>query len=327
MCCVAGHLRLWHRRWLLQLAATAAAAVHDSTLSLSEPLPPPHPPHPPPLVRTGFHALFADEPELAAYMKIKCCRLHASLLDVLTHSQARGVRSLRSAARSLRARPRRSSPPCAVRARCRHLWRSSSRLPRAQLFDAFIKAEYAEESLLFYDDVTKFHHEALKPYSDAAALKAEAERLMDEYVKEGAPRQINIPAAQQKATIAALTGDFGPGMFEAAKQEVYTLMSRDTLPRFMQARKRVPLARGARRPTSARGPHTAHAAALAEDEPRKPPPHTTFTHTLALALSLRRSVASRTCTWSCSSRLDRTRWTTRWRAISQRWRCSTALSS
>jgi CRP-like cAMP-binding protein len=139
------------------------------------------------LPRAGFAKLFEDEPELAAYMRIKILRNHCMLSDILNHSRARG------------------------------------------LFATFLKAEYADESLAFYDEAVAY--KALPPTERQAVAK----KIMEEYLPDGAPRQINVPYEMQKAAVTAITdGALDEDTLEACRMEVYNLMKRDSLPRFFQ---------------------------------------------------------------------------------------------
>ena len=67
-------------------------------------------------------------------------------------------------------------------------------------------------------------------------LYAAAKALCDEYIREGSNQQINIPNNCRINTLKCLDDKrIDAGTFDDARQEVYTLMGRDTLPRFVQA--------------------------------------------------------------------------------------------
>lgn len=64
-----------------------------------------------------------------------------------------------------------------------------------------------------------------------------ARELIEEYILDGSPQQVNIPSGQQKAIKA--WRDSGPTgvtdfvkLLKAAQGEIYTLMARDNFPRF-----------------------------------------------------------------------------------------------
>ena len=198
------------------------------------------------LERTGFVELMMSEPELGAYMRMKILRQRATLHDVLTHHKSR------------------------------------------KIFGEFIAAEYADESLKFYDEIETYKATAEKLLSKKPSVMVEistksaetpatddkpapgllgifskregppapsepkkeepatsspqeelyaaAKALCDEYIREGSNQQINIPNNCRINTLKCLDDKrIDAGTFDDARQEVYTLMGRDTLPRFVQA--------------------------------------------------------------------------------------------
>ena len=59
---------------------------------------------------------------------------------------------------------------------------------------------------------------------------------MSRYVAEGSERQINVPSTCQRAVIAAAQQpNVESNIFDDARTEIYNLMKRDTLPRFVCA--------------------------------------------------------------------------------------------
>lgn len=109
------------------------------------------------------------------------------------------------------------------------------------LFEAHIKKEFSEESILFFDAVSS----ALATVALPGALAGEsrqslmllARKLVDEYIVDGSQQQVNIPGGMQKAIIAAeKTGDAETlfSEFRNAQGEIYLLMARDNWPRFVK---------------------------------------------------------------------------------------------
>merc|ERR1712087_984559 len=91
------------------------------------------------------------------------------------------------------------------------------------LFLDLLKKEMADEHLEFYDLAEKYTQ--IEAEEDRAV---EAKRLWDYYVKDNAERQINIPDKQRTDICALLNlGKCNTDLFGAARQECYTLMSRD----------------------------------------------------------------------------------------------------
>ena len=96
------------------------------------------------------------------------------------------------------------------------------------------KSEYASESSEFWSDTNAFLEESKKepPPED---LAARAKLIVDTYVVDGCEKQVNLPSAVQQAAIAAASATpFTPDLFDASRKELYSLMRRDTLPRFLQ---------------------------------------------------------------------------------------------
>ena len=97
-------------------------------------------------------------------------------------------------------------------------------------------------ALLFASAAAAFKAEASQLLSISgspsmvAKVHAQAKALCDEYIEQSAERQVNIPSDMRLAAMAALTdGSLGACTFDAAREECYKLMARDTLPRFMQS--------------------------------------------------------------------------------------------
>ena len=84
--------------------------------------------------------------------------------------------------------------------------------------------------------------QAVRAYRDVeegAARAAQAAELNDEFVKEGAPRQVNLPSEMQREiqeALAALAVDGSPPstLFDRASDEIFKLMEKDTFNRFKQ---------------------------------------------------------------------------------------------
>ncbi|KAL1520866.1 hypothetical protein AB1Y20_022427 [Prymnesium parvum] len=99
--------------------------------------------------------------------------------------------------------------------------------PRARrLFEKLLKDEYADEHLEFYDLALEFDSLA-----DDEKKKL-ARTLCDKYVKEGAPRQVNLPAEMRLDVLRHEQAGELNGLFQAAVKEVYQLMARDPFRRF-----------------------------------------------------------------------------------------------
>lgn len=125
-------------------------------------------------------------------------------------------------------------------------------------FQEHQKEEFADESSEFWSASSKYIEKARKASSDAAAsaknenvrtsatdamlasaqatLRASALDIGSTFIEQGAPKELNLPGAIREATLGALNGgkDLQRGLFDAARKEIFNLMKRDTLPRFVQ---------------------------------------------------------------------------------------------
>lgn len=98
------------------------------------------------------------------------------------------------------------------------------------------QAEYATESLFFYEATTAVA-------ASSASLKTSAKSLINEFIIEGAPQQVNIPSELQKQLSSFNEASSDGHMDEKwlrkllmkAQAEIYMLMSRDSLPRFVKS--------------------------------------------------------------------------------------------
>jgi len=108
-------------------------------------------------------------------------------------------------------------------------------LARAK-FAKQLEAEYATESLFFYEATTAVA-------ASSASLKTSAKSLINEFIIEGAPQQVNIPSELQKQLSSFNEASSDGHMDEKwlrkllmkAQAEIYMLMSRDSLPRFVKS--------------------------------------------------------------------------------------------
>ena len=148
------------------------------------------------LQRAAFSSLFLGEANLWAEINLKLLQHNAQLIHALSHVQG-----------------------------------------RAKITE-MLKKEFADEHLAFYDEVTAYQQLPLDPplLEGAQDRAAMAKRLCDEFVRDGAERQVNIPDKVRRECLRALEagGDALGAIFDAAKQEVYLLMARDTFRRFKE---------------------------------------------------------------------------------------------
>ncbi|GBG30181.1 cAMP-dependent protein kinase regulatory subunit [Hondaea fermentalgiana] len=155
-----------------------------------------------------FRALFVGEPAVLAEISLRVLGTRATLEDVLRH----------------------------------HLGREA--------FQKHIAKEFATENVDFWAAVEKLENISRRRVRKSVLgalhvqassitekkqgmLREQALQIYDEFIADDAPSQVNLPAAmvaQIKAKMDAENYDFK--MFSDAKQEVFSLMSKDTFARF-----------------------------------------------------------------------------------------------
>ena len=120
----------------------------------------------------------------------------------------------------------------------------------AKTFLSFLKTERNEESLLFFEEVEAFKATkgiAKPPPPTLLVLPDESRKndsqycqeLVNTFVKENAPRQVNISDSQRKKLLedfekAGENAGYSPEIFLEAQSEMKLLMQHDSWPRFMK---------------------------------------------------------------------------------------------
>jgi len=96
------------------------------------------------------------------------------------------------------------------------------------VFRKFLQGEFAEEALLFFNEVTEFQQ------LPEDQLQATADRFVTEYISDTADKQVNIPDKMRKAVMAEVKAKkVDNKTFDKAQGECYTLMARDNFRRFI----------------------------------------------------------------------------------------------
>ena len=109
-----------------------------------------------------------------------------------------------------------------------------------------LPCRYASESTEFYSEVKNFRNLSSSSIGEDATseqksehqakLRRSAVEVVDEFVREGATHQINVPAAMRAQIETAVSGDtVDESVFDEAEKEIMSLMKKDTLPRFLQS--------------------------------------------------------------------------------------------
>eukprot|EP00475_Leptophrys_vorax_P035829 TRINITY_DN5958_c0_g1_i10.p1 TRINITY_DN5958_c0_g1~~TRINITY_DN5958_c0_g1_i10.p1 ORF type:complete len:418 (-),score=106.22 TRINITY_DN5958_c0_g1_i10:1506-2759(-) len=106
-----------------------------------------------------------------------------------------------------------------------------------QLFAKFLESEFALENLLFHEECQNFKKRAAAERAgdaDEAELQELARTIRDNFLMDGALYCVNISHPVRVKTLAGLAAGarLTQDVFESARQEVFTLMMRDSFSRF-----------------------------------------------------------------------------------------------
>ncbi len=104
----------------------------------------------------------------------------------------------------------------------------------AAVFEEQLQMEFSDENLAFWQGVKAF-----KGLDDVEARAAKARELEDTFIDDGAPRQVNLPGTIRAPLRELLKASRQPDSeplpltaFDAASEEIFKLMERDTFARF-----------------------------------------------------------------------------------------------
>lgn len=101
-----------------------------------------------------------------------------------------------------------------------------------KLFRAYLKKEFAEDNLKFWEEVSKFNK--LKPTDKS--LKKKAEEIFNMFIKDGAEQEINLPGAIRRTIIIDFNNNnVRVNTFDVAQKSVFHLMENDSFRRFVKA--------------------------------------------------------------------------------------------
>nr|XP_020441465.1 regulator of G-protein signaling 21-like [Monopterus albus] len=104
------------------------------------------------------------------------------------------------------------------------------RLSAGQIaFRQFLKSEYSEENILFW-----LACEEYKKIKTVPEMISSANRIYSEFVHSEAPRQINIDCSTRE-NITKNISQPTLTSFDTAQKLIYSLMARDSYPRFLKS--------------------------------------------------------------------------------------------
>ncbi|XP_061405346.1 regulator of G-protein signaling 20-like isoform X1 [Lethenteron reissneri] len=111
--------------------------------------------------------------------------------------------------------------------------RSFDRLMRSaagrRVFREFLRSEFSEENLLFWLSCEELTHE-----SDPAAIEERARNIYEDYISILSPKEVSLDSRVREVINRNML-EPTPHTFDDAQLQIYTLMHRDSYPRFINS--------------------------------------------------------------------------------------------
>ncbi|KAL0983822.1 hypothetical protein UPYG_G00133200 [Umbra pygmaea] len=98
-----------------------------------------------------------------------------------------------------------------------------------EIFREFLRSEYSEENLLFW-----LACEDLKKEMDQTAIDEKARIIYEDYVSILSPKEVSLDSRVREGINLSLAEPSNV-MYEEAQLQIYTLMHRDSYPRFLNS--------------------------------------------------------------------------------------------
>nr|CAG4644445.1 EOG090X0IBZ [Lepidurus arcticus] len=98
-----------------------------------------------------------------------------------------------------------------------------------KVFREFLKCEYSEENILFY-----LACEDLKKESNPEVVEEKARLIYEDYISILSPKEVSLDS-RVREVINRNMMDPSPRTFDEAQVQIYTLMHRDSYPRFINS--------------------------------------------------------------------------------------------
>ncbi|KAJ3599435.1 hypothetical protein NHX12_033398 [Muraenolepis orangiensis] len=97
------------------------------------------------------------------------------------------------------------------------------------VFCIFLKSEFCDENIEFWTACEDFRTSEFK-----TEMKLKAKRIVEEFVKSNAPKEINLDFHTKNSIMQSLQqAEPGGSSFLAAQRKVYSLMENNSYPRFL----------------------------------------------------------------------------------------------
>uniref|UniRef100_A0A8C1SCC6 Regulator of G protein signaling 17 n=1 Tax=Cyprinus carpio TaxID=7962 RepID=A0A8C1SCC6_CYPCA len=97
------------------------------------------------------------------------------------------------------------------------------------VFREFLRSEYSEENLMFW-----MACEELKKESNPSAINEKARIIYEDYVSILSPKEVSLDSRVREGINQSLA-EPSSTMYEEAQLQIYTLMHRDSFPRFLNS--------------------------------------------------------------------------------------------
>ncbi|KAM3178308.1 hypothetical protein ACTXT7_002847 [Hymenolepis weldensis] len=97
-------------------------------------------------------------------------------------------------------------------------------------FREFLRSEYSEENILFW-----LACEELKTETDSEAVEEKARLIYEDYISILSPKEVSLDSRVREMINTNMTQPT-PHTFDEAQLQIYTLMQRDSYPRFLNSR-------------------------------------------------------------------------------------------
>ncbi|XP_064416759.1 regulator of G-protein signaling 4-like isoform X2 [Latimeria chalumnae] len=96
-------------------------------------------------------------------------------------------------------------------------------------FRAFLCMEFSEENVDFWVACEDF-----KKTQGQSKLTLKAKKIYEEYIAIKAPKEVNLDSLTREAVLRNLS-DPTPSCFDTAQKNIYSLMEKDSYPRFLES--------------------------------------------------------------------------------------------
>ncbi|XP_041033184.1 regulator of G-protein signaling 16-like [Carcharodon carcharias] len=96
-------------------------------------------------------------------------------------------------------------------------------------FRSFLRSEFSEENIDFW-----LACEEYKNTKTGSKLTLKAQKIYDEFVRVQAPKEVNLDSLTREIVTRNLS-DLTSSCFEVAQERTYSLMEKDSFPRFLKS--------------------------------------------------------------------------------------------